>query len=135
MSPGTLSLVPCYRMTLLGMTFDIGADNQSEVLALHSPLLDRCVKQVGLGVRTAACEGFRPQRKAAAEASELAVNLTLLVAIFTLPAGEECELGERPGCERLRKAEWERAGGFGCGTLYPGPGPWGSYTVLLCPAG
>lgn len=69
MSPGTLSLVPCYRMTLLGMTFDIGADNQSEVLALHSPLLDRCVKQVGLGVRTAVCEGFRPQRKAAAEAS------------------------------------------------------------------
>lgn len=49
MSPRTLSLVPSYRITLLGMTSDIGADNQSEVLALHSPLLDKVWEAGGTG--------------------------------------------------------------------------------------
>lgn len=89
MSPGTLSLVPDYRITLLGMTFDIGAENQSEVLALHSPLLDKVWEASGTAHEdsrlwrlqppveaSAACEGFRPQRKAVAEASVQSTSLS-----------------------------------------------------------
>lgn len=81
MSPGTLSLVPGYRVTPLGMTFDIGADNQSKVLALHSPLLDRCVKQVGLGMRTA------PSTEEGSGRSELARQLQSAGGSFHTPSG------------------------------------------------
>lgn len=118
--------VPGYRIILLDMAFDVGSGWRSNA-GPHSPrpllvlfILPReltnwtkCVEQVGLGTRTAGCEGFSPQRKAAAKVGVWSTSLSWWQFSHSQPGriveqgGLVFHPGERSGCERRRWAEWE----------------------------